>query len=170
MEPRKTETKPSTPEDNGRMAGALYSSPVGSETSPATAAVKDAASEAAVDKAMAAGTEAHQGAAAGAIMGRSAAEPTNATLEHQFWRNEFGKRPYVTQGSLYDQYAPAFQYGWESQAAFAPKGRTFDEAEPELRRDWGTRCGKSKLSWENAKEATRDAWSRVEKQSAGGLL
>ncbi len=161
MEPRKTETKPSAAgKDNGRVepkVGEPGSAPVGSETSRATA---DA--EVAVANAKAAGTEAHAGATAGAIIGRSAAEPINATLEHQFWRSEFTKRPYVTQGALYDQYAPAFQYGWESHATFAPEGRTFEDVEPQLRRDWDTRCGKSKLSWEHAKDATRDAWSRMQ--------
>jgi len=103
------------------------------------------------------------GAVAGAIVGKGAAEAVNPTVEHAYWRSEFGKRPYFMQGSAYDQYGPAYQLGWESHASYSTKGKTFDEVEADLRRDWDRRHGSSKLTWENAKSAARDAWQRMEK-------
>lgn len=40
-------------------------------------------------------------------------------------------------------------------------GRSFDEFEPELGRDWASKRGSSTLEWDGAKHATRDAWQRV---------
>ena len=68
-------------------------------------------------------------------------------------------RPYVDQNSTYDDYRPAYQYGWESRARHADK--SFDEVESDLGRNWETAKAKSKLSWDKAKHATRDAWDRV---------
>ncbi len=107
------------------------------------------------------------GTLAGGVAGKLTAEAVNPTTEHAFWRNEFGKRPYVTKNSPYDQYGPAYQYGWESYTTYGTKKKSFDEVEPELRRAWDSRRGNSKLSWEQAQAATRDAWQRVEKTAAG---
>ena len=43
-------------------------------------------------------------------------------------------------------------------------GRSFDEAEPELRREWESAKDRSRLAWDKAKHATRDAWNRVDKR------
>jgi len=98
---------------------------------------------------------------------RSNFDTIDPWAEHAFWRSEYVKRPYVGAGALYEQYAPAFQYGWESCATIAPTGRTFADVEPELRRDWENHRADSKLSWENAKDATRDAWERLAKAVFG---
>ena len=46
-------------------------------------------------------------------------------------------------------------------AASRRPGRSFDEVESDRGRDWSTSRGSSKLEWENAKHATRDAWQRL---------
>ena len=89
----------------------------------------------------------------------------NANEEHAFWRNEFRNRPYFTPGTPYDQYGPAFQYGWVSFANHM--GKTFFEVEPQLGRDWENRRGQSKLTWNHAKDAVIDAWERLEKAACG---
>jgi hypothetical protein len=61
--------------------------------------------------------------------------------------------------SKFDNYGPAYRHGAESYGR--PKGRSFDDVEPELKRDWERVRGNSILSWENAKDATRDAWHRM---------
>ncbi len=73
------------------------------------------------------------------------------------------QRPYYDQNTSYDEYRPAYQYGWESHPLY--EGRSFDEAEPELRREWESAKDKdrSRLAWDKAKHATRDAWNRVAK-------
>jgi len=112
-----------------------------------------------------AGVGAVVGAVSGGLAGKSAAEALNPTAEHEFWRGEFESRPYFTNGTPYEQYGSAFQYGWESYANH--KGKTFNDVEPQLGREWETRRGKSKLSWNHAKGATHDAWQRVEKAACG---
>ena len=81
--------------------------------------------------------------------------------EHEYWRKEYLERPYFTHGTSYDQYGPAYQYGWESQAAHPEK--KFDDVETELGREWDSLRGSSKLGWDLASVAARDAWNRAEK-------
>lgn len=85
--------------------------------------------------------------------------------EERYWRENYASRPYVDRGAPYDTYAPAYRFGWESRDRY--RGRAFDDAEQDLRRDWETRHAGSSLSWERAKEAVRDAWHRVERALPG---
>ena len=41
------------------------------------------------------------------------------------------------------------------------------EVEPDLRRDWDKTPHAKNLTWEKAKEATRDAWHRIERALPG---
>lgn len=99
------------------------------------------------------------GAIAGGLIGKGAAEGLNPTVEEKYWRENYISRPYVKPGTAYDQYGPAYQYGW--QARNQHTASKFDEVENELGRDWDRVKGKSTLKWEHAKEATRDAWNRI---------
>ena len=99
------------------------------------------------------------GAVAGGLIGKGVAESVNPSVEHDYWRQNYTKRPYVKPGTTYDEYAPAYQYGWESRQANADKD--FDDVEADLRRDWDRRRGQCKLDWETAKGASRDAWERT---------
>jgi hypothetical protein len=97
------------------------------------------------------------GAVAGGIAGGGVAEAINPAVEDDYWRRNYAARPYVTPGAHYETYRAAYQYGWESYRRF--RGRRFDDVEPDLRREW-ERTDRE-LSWERAREATRDAWQRV---------
>ncbi len=103
------------------------------------------------------------GAAAGAVVGglagKGVAEAIDPTQEDAYWRDNYTDRPYVTQGSSYDDYGPA--YGFGVDAVGRNPGRTFDEVEPEMSREWSTRSGGSSLRWDRAKDAARDAWDRA---------
>ena len=99
------------------------------------------------------------GAVAGGLAGKAIAERINPTVEDAFWRDNYASRPYVTKGSSYDDYAPAYRYGYERYPDY--KGRKFDDVEPEMRQDWDRFKGESRLTWEQAKHATRDAFHRV---------
>jgi hypothetical protein len=96
------------------------------------------------------------GAAAGALAGRAKADPV---VEDAYWRDNYASRPYVTSGSKYDDYGPAYRYGVDSYSRYPD--RSFDDVEPELGRDWNTARGTSSLEWEHAKHATRDAGHRA---------
>jgi hypothetical protein len=114
-----------------------------------------------------AGVGAVVGAIAGGLVGKGAAETVNPTIEHAYWRVEYAKRPYFVQGSNYEQYGPAYQYGWESYATHRKNGITFEAMEPQLRTDWESRKEHETLAWDNARNASRDAWMRLENGECG---
>lgn len=101
------------------------------------------------------------GAVAGGFAGKAAAESINPTDESAYWLQNHSTRPYALTSYPYDEYAPAYRYGWESYANHGTNGRTFDEAEPLLAKEWDRVKGPSRLAWDQAKHATRDAWNRV---------
>jgi hypothetical protein len=100
------------------------------------------------------------GAVAGGLAGKGVAEKVDPTVESAYWRDNYSTRPYVTKGETYDTYEPAYRYGWESRSRYA--GRSFEDVETDLGRDWDRNRGTSSLSWDRAKLATRDAGHRVE--------
>ena len=79
-------------------------------------------------------------------------------LSDKQWRENFSSRPYVKGDSKFEDYGPAYRHGVDSYGR--SKGRSFDDAEPELTRDWERVRGNSNLSWEKAKDASHDAWQR----------
>jgi len=99
------------------------------------------------------------GAAAGGLAGKGVAEAIDPTVEEAYWRENFSSRPYVRGDAKFDYYGPAYRHGAEAYGR--SNGRSFDDAEPELRRDWERTRGNSSLSWDKAKDASRDAWQRV---------
>jgi hypothetical protein len=99
------------------------------------------------------------GAVAGGLAGKAVAEKIDPTIEEAYWREHYTSRPYVAKGANFDDYGPAYRYGVDNYARY--HGKTFDQVEPELARDWQRAKGKSTLAWENAKEATRDSWRRL---------
>src|SRR5436190_773901 len=79
--------------------------------------------------------------------------------ERDYWAKNYNQRPYYETGYTYDDdYAPAYQHGWEGRARYG--GKQFVEAEPTLRDEWDRTKGKSRLGWDKAKAAVRDAWDR----------
>jgi hypothetical protein len=105
------------------------------------------------------------GAVAGGLAGKGAAEAVNPTVEDAYWRDQYASRPYVEKGVGYDQYAPAYRYGWESRGHFI--GSKFDDVEGDLGREWDRVRGTSRLGWDKARHAARDAWDRVERAIPG---
>jgi len=104
------------------------------------------------------------GAVGGGLAGKAVAEKIDPTVEHEYWRNNYSSRPYVRSGESFDEYAPAYQYGWESQSLH--RGKSFDEVERDLGRDWDRVRGNSRLGWDRAKAAVRDSWERVTDRTA----
>jgi len=105
------------------------------------------------------------GAVIGGLAGKGIAEKIDPTVEEAYWRDNYLARPYVDRSLAYNDYAPAYRYGWESRAA--NPGRKWDEIESDLERGWDKTKGASSLAWNQAKSATRDAWHRVEKAIPG---
>ncbi len=165
METKTIETKTVTlvKGDTNRdpMSGEPGAHPVGVGSGATGGGIAGAVIGAAVGGPIGAGVGVVVGAFAGGLAGKTAAEALNPTAEHVFWRSEFQKRPYFTLGTPYEQYGPAFQYGWESYASYQIK--TFKDVESDLGRHWESHRGQSKLSWNHAKNAAHDAWLRAEK-------
>ena len=81
--------------------------------------------------------------------------------EDNYWQENFTSRPYALGPDYYDRFRPAYRYGFES--ARDNLGRSWDDAEPDLREGWTryqTDTGASS-AWEEMKAAVRDAWDRV---------
>ena len=82
----------------------------------------------------------------------------NPTAEEAFWRGAYRTEPYYRAEFTYDDYGPAYRVGYT-----APVRRhgEFDELEGALKDDFQRVRGRSRLRWEDAREATRAAWRRV---------
>jgi len=74
------------------------------------------------------------------------------------FRRDFDTR-YGTSGGNYDEYAPAYNYGYAMAADPRYRGKRFDEAEPDLRSDYGRRYPNS--TWEKMKDSIRYGWDKV---------
>lgn len=99
------------------------------------------------------------GAVVGGLAGKGVAEAIDPTAEDAYWRENYESRSYVKQGESFDDYGPAYRFGSDSYGR--ADGRTFDQLEPDLRRDWESNKGSSSLTWDRAKHASRDSWQRV---------
>ena len=99
------------------------------------------------------------GAVVGGLAGKGIAEKIDPTIEEAYWRENYVSRPYVDKSYTYDDYGPAYMYGVDNYSRY--QGRKFEDVEAELGRDWQRAKGKSRLAWEDAKHATKDAFHRV---------
>lgn len=133
----------------GSAAGAVAGAAVGSVAGPVGAVVGGAV-----------------GAIAGGLGGKAAGEAVNPTAEDAYWREAYGSEPYYNRDYGYDDYQPAYRTGYENRAKYA--GRSFDEAETDLRADYDRTKGNSRLAWDDARIAVKAAWQRLERAVPGG--
>lgn len=105
------------------------------------------------------------GGVVGGLAGKAAGEAIDPTTEDAYWAQNYNKSSYVTKGSDYKNYQPAYRYGWESYGK--NRGKKYDEVESDLQRGWDKARGNSSMAWADAKQATRDAWHRVERALPG---
>ena len=101
------------------------------------------------------------GAVAGGAAGKGAAEAVNPTLEEQHWRR--------TAGNEYEQYAPAYRYGWEAASRTENQGRKFDDIEKDLGTNWSKARGTMKNEWSDVSQRTRAAFERARNNTAPGI-
>lgn len=73
------------------------------------------------------------------------------------WRTHFDLH-YAQGGSRWEDYEPAYRYGDAARADPRYVGRAWEDAEPELQRDWDARGAGP---WERFKAAVRHAWDRM---------
>ena len=104
------------------------------------------------------------GAIAGGLGGKAIAEHYDPTVEAGYWKDSYEREPYYQRGMTFDDYAPAYRLGGESRSRFADQ--SFDEIEEDLASRYDEMRGDSRLEWEDAKQATRAAWNRVDDRIA----
>jgi hypothetical protein len=104
------------------------------------------------------------GAVAGGAAGHGVAAAIDPAAEDLYWQQNYLSRPYVKPGAPYTDYRDAYRFGWESVGAGYD---SFDAAEPDLAKKWRDARGNSRLDWEDAKQAVRDGWHRIERAIPG---
>ena len=109
------------------------------------------------------------GAVAGGLAGKGVAESVNPTEEDAYWRDNHASRPYFQSGRKYDDYSPAYRYGWESASRPEYQTRSFDDVESDLGRGWDKARGNTRSEWNDMKHATRDAFERVRSRTGAGV-
>jgi len=134
----------------GASGGALAGAAIGAVGGPVGAAVGGAI-----------------GAVAGGLAGKAAGEAVNPTEEDAYWREHHTSRPYFKTGRTYDDYRPAYAYGWESASRY--HGRKFEDVESDLSRGWDKARGATRAEWNDMKAATRDAFERAQTRMSPGV-
>lgn len=103
------------------------------------------------------------GAAGGGAAGHNVAESIDPTLETEYWKSEYQSRPYFNSKYDYDtDYAPAYSYGNRVRSEYA--NRPWDASlESDIKNGWESAKAKSRMTWEEAKNAVRDAFDRSDR-------
>jgi hypothetical protein len=106
----------------------------------------------------------HQGAAArkdkrGNIMQDKNDPAADWAREEAYWRKQHSNQPYADKNLSYDDYAPAYRFGFEAAGKFAD--RDYDEVEESLASDWERAEPGSAIPWDTVRPAVRAAWERM---------
>lgn len=135
-------------EGTGAVGGAVAGAAIGSVAGPVGTVVGAVA-----------------GGALGAKAGDSIAERVNPTDYNHHFESSFRDRPYYASGREWNDYQPAYQYGYDTYGAY--RGQRFDDVEDQLQRDWDSTRGTSRLGWNEARDAVRDGWHHIERTMPG---
>jgi len=101
------------------------------------------------------------GVAAGAVAGNSFASEFDATEEARFWQDQYRLRPYYRSGTTYENWAPAYRFGWDNARRPEHAQRTFGDLEDELASEWRKEREAVGDDWRLYRDAVKDAWDRV---------
>lgn len=100
------------------------------------------------------------GAVVGGLAGKGIAEAIDPTVEDVYWR-EHHSRQWFARNRGYDDFRGAYRTGYEGYGRYGKQGRSFDDVEIDLQRDYERNRGTSKLAWNDARDAARAAWHKV---------
>jgi len=75
------------------------------------------------------------------------------------FRSDFKQRYGSNASATYDMYAPAYQYGYRQASDERYRGKSWDDAESDLRSDYSRNNPKS--TWEQMKDAVRYGWDKM---------
>lgn len=152
----------STSRDENRdpITGEPGAHPVGTGVGAAGAGLAGAAAGMAVGGPVGGVIGAVVGAVAGGAGGHSVAESIDPTAEDAYWRENHKNASYSDSNRSFEDYSPAYRAGYNGFERYAGEGKSFDAAEPDLRRDYDSES--ASLDWDDARPAARAAWDRVE--------
>lgn len=89
-------------------------------------------------------------------------QPLQGTADDDAYYRQDWQTNYARLGGTYDDYAPAYRYGYEMRRNARYQGRDWDDVESDLRSDWDTRYGdRGTSTWERMKAAVRSGWDRM---------
>jgi hypothetical protein len=92
--------------------------------------------------------------AAGDAAGEAAEDA--GTFDSDYYRNDYNTN-YASSGYSYEQYEPAYRYGYDLRSNERYRGRSWNEIESDIGRDWDSnRYG----PWDRFKDAVRRGWER----------
>jgi uncharacterized protein YcfJ len=135
-------------EGTGAVAGAIAGAAVGSAAGPVGTVVGAIA-----------------GGALGAKGGGKIAEAVNPTEYTNHFQQNYTSAPYYKAGTEWQDYEPAYKYGYDTYGQY--QGKRFEEVESNLERDWNNTRANSRLEWNDAKGAVRDGWHHIERALPG---
>jgi hypothetical protein len=98
-----------------------------------------------------------------ALAGTAGVAPTYAGMtgawddQRDYFRMHHGETYGGTTG--FEEYEPAYRYGWDIGSSDRYRGRAWNDIEPELRTDWERRYPNG--GWERFKAAVRRGWERT---------
>ena len=109
------------------------------------------------------------GAIAGGVLGAKAggsiAEAVNPTEYNDHFKTAYRDAPYYSSGREWNDYEPAYKYGYDTYGQY--RGQKFDDVETELERNWDATRANSRLAWTDARQAVRDGWHYIERAVPG---
>ena len=80
------------------------------------------------------------------------------TDEETYWRENYKNRPYAGSQS-YETFGPAYRFGYDAYERYPDKSWT--DVESDLSREWGTYEHRGQSTWQQMKNAVKDAWDRM---------
>jgi uncharacterized protein (TIGR02271 family) len=95
-------------------------------------------------------------------LGEQGTKSSRSNIDDDF-RSHFTNY-YGTTGDTYDDYAPAYRYGYDMASDPRYQGRGFSEVESDLRTDYARRYPTS--TWEKIKDSVRYGWDKVTGRSS----
>jgi hypothetical protein len=143
------------------ITGAPGAHPVGTGLGAAAGGMAAGAAAGAVAGPAGALAGAAVGAVVGGLAGKGIAEKIDPTAEEAYWRTQYTREPYYERGYTFDDYHPGYRTGWEGRSRYA--GRTYDQVERDLQRDYQRNRGNSQLDWGKNRHAVRAAWDRFDR-------
>jgi len=99
----------------------------------------------------------------------SGSEHTSRTRSYEAlspdFRNDYQTR-YASQGGAFEQYEPAYRYGYELSGRPKYWGQSWSSIEPEVRQSWESR---QPNTWDRFKNSIRFAWEKATGADRGGI-